>query len=498
MKSRASYIPLVLIPVVVIGLIVFQLLWQQQLVEKAAREKYIKVLYALNRIKTEWKNPNSCVTLYAKPLVGDKERLILLKQASPYKKNADTVGLWLNPKELDTVSSGKIPLQYTSYESSLKTQVEVSMKIIYVPDSNANQPVSSDTLHPFHQWVKPEDMANLPLLHTLVKRELLKEGIVDSFGFAFRDYETRKIVRYYQVKDTSAIYASKYHIDLFRQDPFLRPQLFTLILYPTVDSVLTLTPAYLSIIGLLLLVTLLLIFYRFHNQQRKLSQIKSDFLHNMNHEMNTPITNIQLVLESLYDQEDTFTNGKRKALLDIAGKEVQRLQQNVDRSLQISLLEEKKIVLNKTKVNLTEAIQDVVSGFQPTLSKLPEVEIIQPMEEVFFETDRLHFCNLISALLDNAIKYRNPLLSLRIEIQIQQLHDQIQLIFSDNGIGMNAQVQKNVFEKFYRGESGLVHNTKGFGLGLSYVRTIVHLHGGIIHVNSKPNTGTSFEIHLPV
>lgn len=476
------------------GLIIFQILWHSQQIEKQKSEYYIHVLYVLNRAKRALHDKNNCVTFYSKPSVNAHEAVILLKQKwndKGYFGKADTISLWLKKEDLPVPIRDSIPLRYQAYHSSLPTYAELSLRVMY----SDSMPTTLGNVYPFDKILHAPKAINFEAFYQFLKDELLKEGIQDSFGFGLKNMKTGAISSMYRIKDSTELHHPNYSIDVWQQDEFTTPHLLSLVFYTSPFHPWQPTWALLSLVALVLLFILLLYFYRFYKQQRKLSQLKSDFIHNMNHEMKTPITNILLVLESLTEQ---YPQASSRQLLEIASKEAFRLQQNVDKTLQLSVLENEELHLHLIPVNIKEVLGDVLTSFQPILDSLDKATCTISGDDIVYKTDRLHFTNIISALLDNAIKYRRHHVPLQLKFTVKRESNFWILSCCDNGIGMSADVKKQVFDKFYRAETGLVHNTKGFGLGLNYVKTFVELNSGSIWVNSKINEGSCFELKFPM
>ena len=227
-------------------------------------------------------------------------------------------------------------------------------------------------------------------------------------------------------------------------------------------------------------------------RQRQLSEIQKDFINNMTHEFKTPISTIALstdVLEKpdILNQPDRLTK-----YAGIIKKEAKRLQNQVDKVLQISTLEKSSLQLKRQSVNLNELIELAIQSADLALSeKGGEIKFEKEEESSQLLLDQVHITNVIYNLIDNAIKYndRNP----KILISTKNKTDHIEMKISDNGKGIGKKEKDMIFKKFYRVPTGNVHDVKGFGLGLYYVKTVVEAHDGQISVDSSPE-GTTFTI----
>ena len=230
---------------------------------------------------------------------------------------------------------------------------------------------------------------------------------------------------------------------------------------------------------------------------KKLDALKKDFVNNMTHELKTPIANISVASEAIRNKNIKMDEEKLTKYADIISKENSRLHNLVDSVLQIFSIEKSAETFNFKLVNLHELIKNISMNFEPLLQKRKgSVTFKLNATQFKVQADELHLSNVIYNLIDNAIKYseKNP----EITIQTSNNKKGINFEISDKGIGINKENQQRIFEKFYRAETGNLHNTKGHGLGLSYVKLIVEKHKGLITFESKLNEGSSFNIFLPI
>ena len=231
-------------------------------------------------------------------------------------------------------------------------------------------------------------------------------------------------------------------------------------------------------------------------RQKKITDIRNDFINNMTHEFKTPVSNISLACEILHRPEIQKDPGRVVKYIKIVTEENQRMRKQVDRVLQFSVRNHEDLTLKKELSDIHEIIRDAVehvcmNDCQPGA----EVRFDLKAEDPVIMIDPVHFSNIIHNLLDNAQKYckTDP----EISIKTQSTGRQLIIDFSDNGPGISQEAQKRVFEKFYRVPTGDLYNTKGFGLGLYYVKTMVLAHGGSIKVVSEPGKGARFIITIP-
>jgi len=231
-------------------------------------------------------------------------------------------------------------------------------------------------------------------------------------------------------------------------------------------------------------------------KQKRLSQIKNDFVNNMTHELKTPISTISLASQMLKDNSIPMESKNLAYISNIIDDESKRLSYQVEKVLKTALFEQGQIKLKRRELNVHNLIESVAKNFdiqvQSRGGKLIKNLLAQ---KPFLFVDEVHFTNIIFNLLDNAVKYsdREP----RITISTRQNAKGVFISVGDKGIGIKKQDQKRIFDQFYRVSTGNVHDVKGFGLGLSYVKKIVEAHNGEIRLRSEFRRGTTFEIFIP-
>ncbi len=230
--------------------------------------------------------------------------------------------------------------------------------------------------------------------------------------------------------------------------------------------------------------------------QRKLVEIKRDFINNMTHELKTPLATISLAVDAL---KSTKVNTDPKSVdyfSNIIKEENIRMNKHVETILQAAQLDKRENELNKQEVELHDLIMGVVDSFKLQLEGKPSnVQTILEANPSLIQVDEEHLLHVLSNLIDNAIKYSKT--EIDIAIQTKTLNNKTCIRIIDKGIGMDANARKHIFEKFYRAHSGNVHDVKGYGLGMSYVKWVIDSHKGQITVNSEIGVGTAIEIILP-
>lgn len=229
-------------------------------------------------------------------------------------------------------------------------------------------------------------------------------------------------------------------------------------------------------------------------KQKKLTELKNDFINNMTHELKTPIASIRLASRML--KKDEEVPARQQGYINLIENESCRLENQVDKVLQAAVLDTGNFQLEKTNIDVHDIIRKVANTFRVIIqNKEGFIQMDLAAANPVIYADEIHLTNVLYNLLDNAIKYcsRPP----EIMISTSDHKKGLNITVKDNGIGMTSTAQQNIFEKFYRAESGTVHNVKGFGLGLSYVKSIIDAHKGSINIQSTINSGSEFNLFLP-
>jgi len=232
-------------------------------------------------------------------------------------------------------------------------------------------------------------------------------------------------------------------------------------------------------------------------RQKKLSEVKNDFINNMTHEFKTPIATIKLAAASLKNDKTQSNHIVMTNMLDIIKQETDRMNSHVEQVLQMAVLDKQNLQIKKQKENVNELLTDAVNNIE-IIIKEKGGSIIMNLckEDSILSIDRDLMSNVFNNLLDNAVKYSDE--EPKIQVNSYFKSNRFNISISDNGIGMTKEVVKKIFEKFYRAPTGNIHNIKGFGLGLNYAREIVVAHRGTITVKSSPGKGSTFTVSLPI
>jgi len=231
--------------------------------------------------------------------------------------------------------------------------------------------------------------------------------------------------------------------------------------------------------------------------QRKLNEIKRDFINNMTHELKTPLATISLAVDALKTSKVQGDPGAVSYFSNIIKEENVRMNKHVEVILQAAHLEKKEYDLNLQPVDVHDLIFGVLDSFKLQLEAKPaSVDTVLEADPSVIQADEEYLLHVFSNLIDNAIKYSKDTIDITIKTSV--IGNKLQITFQDKGIGMDATTSKHIFEKFYRAHSGNIHNVKGFGLGMSYVKWVMDIHKGSIKVDSVIDKGTTITLLLPI
>jgi two-component system phosphate regulon sensor histidine kinase PhoR len=252
-----------------------------------------------------------------------------------------------------------------------------------------------------------------------------------------------------------------------------------------------------AIVFTIIITTAFFITVRTLLKQKKLSEIKSDFINNMTHEFKTPLATISLAVDALKNDKVSGNKEKTDYFTGIIKEENKRMNKQVETILQAALLDKKEVQLNMKRLLAHDIIINVLNNINLQVEeKGGKIDVELEAENDLIMADEVHFTNVINNLLDNAVKYSKD--NLHIKLSTKNAGNHLKIKIEDNGIGMNKETLHRIFEKFYRAHTGNVHNVKGFGLGLSYVKTMIDAHHGTIKAESVLGKGSSFTISLPL
>ena len=343
-----------------------------------------------------------------------------------------------------------------------------------------------------------KERVNFKILDQDIKAELINNGVNIHYHFIVTTQDGREVYRCPDYSDEGSEFT--YTQVLFRNDPSSKMGVVK-VHFPDINSYIFssikfMIPSVFFTLILLVtfIITLVLVF-----RQKRYNEIKNDFVNNMTHELKTPIASISLATQMLNDDSVTKSEKMRKHLVGVITDETKRLRFLVEKVLQMSMFDRKKSSFKKKHLDLNEMVESIANSFslrvEHTGGKI-NVDIGAVDSDIY--VDEVNFQNVIFNLMDNAVKYRKT--DEPVDIYLKTWNDDKWLYLSvhDTGKGIKKDDLKKIFEKFYRVGTGNVHDVKGFGLGLAYVKKVVDLHDGEIKVDSEYGKGSTFTIKLPV
>jgi two-component system, OmpR family, phosphate regulon sensor histidine kinase PhoR len=340
-------------------------------------------------------------------------------------------------------------------------------------------------------------------IDSLLRFELHNKGIFLPFNYSVSTFNSDSViyssVLYTDNTNPPLVPANTYQVPIFSKEVINDPGKIK-ISFPQKNSlILTKMTATMATSGGLLFVLILCFGYTIFSilRQKKISEMKMDFINNMTHEFKTPVSTIMIASEALRDEEIVEDKSRVTRLANIIFEENERLGSHIERVLNIARIEKNDFKLDIKQLDVNEMVTTVLDSMELKLQKHKVIANLSlEAENAMIEADELHFSNVLYNLIDNAIKYsaEEP----EITISTFNKNGQVVIRVADKGIGMNRDQQAKIFEQFYRIPTGNLHDVKGFGLGLSYVNTIVKRLNGTISVRSEKEKGSEFELKFHI
>ncbi len=372
-----------------------------------------------------------------------------------------------------------------------------------------------------NQSVFPSERLQMEFFAPTIAQKFSKDEIKQIIRKAFDKQNLQQVPFEFSISSTSLIgeelFSENFYkmqgdtINNIRQAIFLEspsgsnsegisPQEILVILIPHVKNFIWGSMTWLIVGAVVFTIIIMCAFFltvRALIKQKKLSEIKSDFINNMTHEFKTPLATISLAVDALKNEKVFGNKEKMSYFTGIIKEENKRMNKQVETILQAALLDRQEVQLNLKKLHAHDLINSALNNIQLQVEeKKGTLQVNLAAAKDLLMADEVHFTNLINNLLDNAVKYSKD--NLHITLSTQNTGNQFKIKIEDNGIGMNKETLSRIFEKFYRAHTGNVHNVKGFGLGLSYVKTMVDAHHGNIKAESVVGRGSTFNISFPL
>ncbi len=352
-----------------------------------------------------------------------------------------------------------------------------------------------DQVSPDYFIVQINDHVESVVLEHFLRVEFEKRSIITDFEYGLYDCMHDTVMSYHYVQMSGS---NETFDPVMNFPPLTRENYYFGVFFPHRNKYLTSQLSIWILSSLVLLCVLVFLGYVVFVilKQKRLSEVQKDFVNNMTHEFKTPLATIQLSAEVLKNPDIIQKPQRLLNYATIIDNEASQLALQVERVLQMAHAEKGEIQLRKEKVVWQDLLRDVSNSFESRLMKDDaKIHLEMPEHVVAFSGDKLHLKNAISNLVDNALKYASG--HPEVTIRLRDNHKEIRVDVSDNGIGIDKTHQKMLFRRFYRVPTGNIHDVKGFGLGLNYVRIIARAHGGEAICNSKVGKGSIFSLIFP-
>jgi two-component system phosphate regulon sensor histidine kinase PhoR len=492
-KRQIKYI-IALLSFALAGIITVQLLWIKNTITENENQFNARVFAMLNRVVQKTARNEMAIVYTLRPKITHQYSTINSKG----KAQVDSIFDGMRKRSMEqfreiakTSPIGGQLNQFLNEFDSLQKHIDNQI------------PASASQMQSMQRWMTYEaEVKQLPLKQRLYLSQLEPILHEEKQNFNIETPMEYAVVPAHQ--DEAALMSESFDVkkleteyiaDIFPNDVVGKsPKL--LLQFPEKNSWLIHSIQLLLILSLIFTLIIILAYYltvRTIIQQRKVSEIKNDFINNMTHELKTPIATISLATDAMTKSVNESALGFTK----IIKQESQRMHKHVEQILQMARVDKNEFSLNIEQMEINEFVQDVCDNQMFRIEEHNGKLSFKPFEfNLFIEADRDHFANVIYNLLDNAIKYTKN--EPEISVQIKNADKYAIIEVKDNGIGMNKETVKHVFEKFYRATTGNVHDVKGFGLGLSYTKAVIDKLNGEISVKSEVNKGSTFTIRLPL
>ncbi len=418
------------------------------------------------------------------------QKIILDTSAMQMAKDAQIIIKVMDSPDdhiFNPISSTRTEMKVLKKDTSIEFNLDVR--------SNFRQKSKEKSFGSVVMWMASDTSSsdlNHSVTNPIIKQDLLEKKLAELIPQA--DFPSPYELVILENKELpSQDFYSNPHLDLLSQErfaiffPSYRNYIFQKILPQFLFSIF--------LFGVMLLS--FFIMWQSLEKQRRLTELKNDFISNVTHELKTPITTVGVALEALSNFNALQNPARTEEYLNISKHELQRLSILVDKVLKMSLFEKKEPELKLESFDMNELVKNVLGSMKLQFEKFSaNVNFQSEGINFFIKGDKIHLTNVVYNLIDNALKYskEKPV----IELLLKNKNNQLQLVVKDQGIGISPDSKTKIFDKFFRVPQGDLHDVKGYGLGLSYVSGVIKKHHGDIQVNSQINKGTSFTISLPV
>ncbi len=416
-------------------------------------------------------------------IVSTPDSVLFMPDTSGHKVVHKPMALRMSPTQTEAISQSAKEFQ-RAVRNAYVYQSGVLDEVIYAILYNASEKSFSERVNPEY-------------LDASIRRSLENNGVTLDFHFKICASDGHVLYKCSDYTDEGSAVA--YTQTLFRNDP-LQKMGVMVVHFPArqgyVLGVMNMMFPVMVFTFVLLVLFICVLYLLF--RQRKVSEMKYDFVSNMTHEFKTPIASISLAAQMLCDNSVNKTPSMYANLGNVISKESRRLRFQVEKVLQISLYDHKNIALNLVELNSDELVNNVIRTFSLNVQQTGgHIESDLTADNPLVSVDEMHFTNVVYNIMENALKYRRSEVPLVLKIRTYNQGENYCLEIADNGIGIPKEDLKRIFEKFYRVHTGNQHDVKGTGLGLAYVRKMIEILGGTIKAESTLGQGTKFIITIP-
>lgn len=517
MTQRSIGIITIAVGIALLGLIGSQLYWIKSAYTLRSQHFSQSVNEALTNVVHRLEKQNAASKIRRRLNLRKQGMRWILRSDSAKKDSSELIKVY---EELSTDSSGVILDKKRSQTISNDSLYPPGIGVHVNPDSHAPFTISRlDSTDDRFKWVinQTDMMSDIfdelvsiniykgynnsldtLLLDSILKSELINKGITAHYNYGVFNSRFRYFPHGIDDSTKKEIINSSYKVNLAPDNVFIIPQ-FLAVYFPSEKNYILRTMSLmLTGSGILIIIVIFAFYFTISTilKQKKLSDIKNDFINNMTHELKTPISTVSLASEMLSDSSINKSTDQINHYVRIIKEENQRLGQLVENILQTAILDKGEFKLRIQKLDIHEIIDRAISNIRLQVEKREGHIILEKnAEHSILDADRIHLTNIFYNLVDNALKYTET----KPEIFIKTKNDNngIYISISDNGIGISKENQKKIFETFFRVPTGNIHNVKGFGLGLSYVKAAIEKHNGTIRVESELGKGSTFTMYFP-
>ena len=476
------------------GIIVVQLLWINNTIKENEKRFSARVFAMLHRVVEKTERNELALMYRLKPRNIQRYR----ESSTRNSEGMDSVFRELNKRSIEQMRAMTQSSPFSKEWNYMFDQFDSMQSMMDRRMHSKDQQLQS-----MYQWLSFEaEIKQMPL-----KKRLQLSGLEPILRAEKRNFNISIPMEYAVFEpqvDSPALISNdfdlsmeenRYQADIFPNDLLgTSPRL--IVQFPGKQRFLMHSIQWLLGLSLLFTLIILVAFYltvRTILQQKKISEIKNDFINNMTHELKTPIATINLASDAMGRSINDSASGFTK----IIKQESERMHKHVEHILQMARIDKNEFKIQPETIELNEFVQDVVENQQLRIKeKNGTCNLKIADSKIFAEADRDHFANVLYNLIDNAIKYTTT--APEIDITVGKGDHNALISVADKGIGMSKDTLKHIFDKFYRASTGNVHNVKGFGLGLSYAKAVMERHNGDIMAKSELNKGSVFTLKVPV